>query len=613
MNRFSIRNLSASLRLVAFLCIFLPFAAVFSSCTPEEPDPLADYDSNRSGVELSLNRNTWDVSADSSRTVLRIKSSYLWYIEIPDEAKDWLTASQMWGDSLQTYKVYLYATQNDSPEPRKAIVTVRSGKSKKRLTVTQGVAPLVLTEADVPDFDKYYKPKEFTFDMLRSDSKWSWCRSKQSEHFVVFWDKQYGEYGLYGDRKGTANTSPSTCSVTGMVVDIDDLLMKAELFYEMNINTLKFADVGKGKSVLDRYKMEIYLLYQGEWLATGSGYDNVIGALWVNPSTCKPVGSTIAHEIGHSFQYMVFCDYLEQKGVPESQRPSANTTQGPGWRYGFGPNGSGGCGWWEQCAQWQSLQEFSAKENYKPQAFQGWAGEFTTSTSLHVLHERPRYANYFIQWYWVDKYGIDFIGKLWRESRYPEDPCETYMRLAGMDNAAFNDDMWRYAAHCVTYDMGEIRSYGKNYVGNVAITNFAKVDGWWRISDSKAPESTGSNAILLNGAAGQTVSANFQGLYEMQGSVYKCGPQGNAGWRYGFVSYNKDGSTTYGDIFSDAEGTATFNVPANSSKLWFVVCGAPKSYERHAWPTDASKSDTDTDDNKWPWQVQFSGTNPYGK
>ena len=28
-------------------------------------------------------------------------------------------------------------------------------------------------------------------------------------------------------------------------------------------------------------------------------YDDVIGALWVNPSTCQPVGATIGHEIGH--------------------------------------------------------------------------------------------------------------------------------------------------------------------------------------------------------------------------------------------------------------------------------------------------------------------------
>ena len=237
-----------------------------------------------------------------------------------------------------------------------------------------------------------------------------------------------------------------------------------------------------------------------------------------------------------------------------------------------------------------------------------------SSTSLHVLHERPRYANYFIQWYWTDKFGIDFIGKLWRESKYPEDPCETYMRLTGMDNAAFNDDIWRYAAHCVTFDFNEVRSYGKNYVGAVATTSFSDAGGgWWRISDSKAPESTGSNAILLNNAAGKTVTASFEGLYEMQGSTYKCGPESNAGWRYGFVSYNSDGSTTYSEIFRESGGNASFNVPSNSSKLWFVVSGAPQTYERHAWPTEASKSDTDTDDNKWPWKVSFSGTRPSGK
>ena len=96
----------------------------------------------------------------------------------------------------------------------------------------------------------------------------------------------------------------------GLRVDIDDLLEKAEQFYKTNIEALKFAQLGEDKSYLDKYKMEIYLLYQTEWLATGSGYDNKIGALWVNPSTCQPVGSTIAHEIGHSFQYQVYCDKI---------------------------------------------------------------------------------------------------------------------------------------------------------------------------------------------------------------------------------------------------------------------------------------------------------------
>lgn len=174
-------------------------------------------------------------------------------------------------------------------------------------------------------------------DMFSRDAKWSFYRHKQSEHFIVFWEVGFGK-------------DPNAKSVSeSMRVDVDDLLAKAEQFYLTNIETLKFAEVGQGKSYLDRYKMQIYLLYQEEWLATGSGYDDVIGALWINPSTCKPVGSTIAHEIGHSFQYQVYCDKLLNGAAKDFHQ---------GFRYGFGPNGEGGNGFWEQCAQWQSLQTY---------------------------------------------------------------------------------------------------------------------------------------------------------------------------------------------------------------------------------------------------------------
>ena len=148
-----------------------------------------------------------------------------------------------------------------------------------------------LSPSDIPDYNKYYKPNEFRdMDMFNSASKWSWYRYKQSEHFFVFWESGFGD-------------NPNAASIQkNLRVDIDDLLAKAEQFYTTNIVKIKFCNVGEGKSYLDIYKMEIYLLYQDEWLATGSGYDNVIGALWVNPSTCQPVGSVIAHEIGSSFQ-----------------------------------------------------------------------------------------------------------------------------------------------------------------------------------------------------------------------------------------------------------------------------------------------------------------------
>lgn len=120
------------------------------------------------------------------------------------------------------------------------------------------------------------------------------------------------------------------------------------LLGQTNIEKLKLAELGKGKSYLDKYKMEIYLLYQEEWLATGSGYDNKIGALWVNPSTCQPVGSTIAHEIGHSFQYQVYCDKLCQGETDDLKS---------GFRYGYAGS-NGGNGFWEQCAQWQSFQDY---------------------------------------------------------------------------------------------------------------------------------------------------------------------------------------------------------------------------------------------------------------
>lgn len=150
----------------------------------------------------------------------------------------------------------------------------------------------MMDKSKIKDFDKYYCPGTWNEgfekgpdNMLRSDAKWSWWRMKQSEHFFVFWEPGFGD-------------NPNAESVPEELrVDVDDLLAKAELFYKTNVEKLGMATVGQGKSVLDNHKMQIYLLYQTEWLATGSGYDDKIGALWVNPSTCKPVGSTIGHEL----------------------------------------------------------------------------------------------------------------------------------------------------------------------------------------------------------------------------------------------------------------------------------------------------------------------------
>ena len=191
-----------------------------------------------------------DVNATAS---VRLTVDHEWYLVSSDKTEqEWLKADITHGVSTKNKKITFTALEEGLAETRTAKFKIVSGANSKKFTVTQGRKTLILTEDEVEDFDKYYKPLEFDFDMLRSDSKWSWCRSKQTEHVVVFWDKQYGEYGLYGDRMGVENTSPSTCSSSKMKVDIDDLLAKAEQFYKINTETLKFSEPGTGKSVLSR-------------------------------------------------------------------------------------------------------------------------------------------------------------------------------------------------------------------------------------------------------------------------------------------------------------------------------------------------------------------------
>ena len=586
------------------LALALP---LFFACSGEDPtedpvDPVEPEDTYEATIDFPEGSNLDIAAVEGSTATFQFNCDHEWKLEIDEEGAVWLHPNKSEGKTKKVLTITFTADANTGAE-RTATCTIVSGASKKEFTVTQQQVAIVLDESDVQDLDKFYQPAEFNYDMMRSDSRWSWCRSKQSEHFVVFWDIKYGEYGLYGDRVGQANTSPSTCKVSSMKVDIDDLLKKAEEFYELNVNTLGFARTGNGQSVLDKYKMQIYILYQSEWLATGSGYDNTIGALWVNPSTCQPVGSTIGHEIGHSFQYMTFCDYLLQQGIEGDAAINAKTTQGPGWRYGFGAAGAGGNAFWEQTAQWQSFQ----LTKYRSGAFSGWYSEYTTSAYLHVLHERPRYANYFIHWWWVEETGdISFIGRLWNEAVYPEDPVETYMRLMGYDVDAMNDSMWQYAAHMLTYDTDELRSYGKNNIGDTAVTNISKNDeGWWQIAAVKAPETTGSNAIRMTIPTDRKVAVTLDQNLGISGCV--SGSITLAGWRYGFVAYG-GGKTYYSPVWSATGEQQSWEVPSGASKLWLVVTGAPKNYERHAWDDES-----DTNDTKWPWKAQFEGTKPYGK
>ncbi|MCU4162363.1 DUF4859 domain-containing protein [Carboxylicivirga caseinilyticus] len=458
---------------------------------------------------------------------------------------------------------------------------------------------VVLTEDDVTDYQKYYKPAEMAdMDVLRSDSKWSFVRSRQSDHFIVFWEEGFGDDPNSSDLEEK------------MRIDIDDLLQKAEEFFSININTLKFADLGTSKTNLETYKMQIYLHYTEEWMAFGAGYDDVIGALWVNPATCKPVGSTIAHEIGHSFQYQVYADLLAHGEITN------DFTRG--FRYGFG--GNGGNAFWEQTAQWQAFQ------SYPMEAFTSYNfSVYCNNYHRHICHEHQRYASYWMHYFWTDKHGIDAVARVWRESVSPEDPLETYMRIYELSVSDLNDEIYEAATKFVTWDLDAIRSNGENYIGQLKYKFYQLEDGSYQVAYSHCPGSTGYNVIPLNVPdAGTTVTTKFTALSPgsdlapndpgnyadnettLVTTHYNTGSQARAGWRYGYVALLTDGTRVYGDMNQNTSAEIDFIIPANCERLWLVVTGAPKTYIAHPW------DEIESNDDQWPYIIKFTNTDLLG-
>ena len=578
-----------------------------AGCQKTQPEGEGQDHSTEDKYEatITLNNTTVVLGAEEGATgTLVFSCDHQWTLEIPEGA-DWLTPSKTSGKSTKTTSITFTAKANEGSR-REATCRIVSGASKKKFTVAQDMAVLILSASDVPDIDKYYKPAEFKFDMLRSDSQWSWCRSAQSEHFFLFWEKGYGAYGLYGAKAGTENTSPKTLSSSdALYVDIDDLLEKAEEFYRVNIDQLKFADIASGKSNLNKYKMQIYLHHTTEWMAYGGGYDNVIGGLWINPATCHPVGSTIAHEIGHSFQYMVYADAIAN-GAPNDFST--------GWRYEIGQ----GCGFWEQCAQWQSYQSY-AEQAFTTVNFT----EFVNNCHRHFTHEHQRYASYFLMWHWASLHGVSEIGELWRLSKKPEDPIQTYQRKHSLSMEQLNEMLYDYSARCVTWDFSvestnlyegkltgvtqPVRDFGKNYIGKIGWTgNYEKSTGFYTVDYSRAPEATGFNHIRLNVPSDGNVQVRFEGIPNAAG-FNKVSDASIAGWNVGFVSLMPDGSRVYSEstrVRTSAD--ISYNVPSGATKLWFVVAATPETYLQHLWDED------NTNDEQWPFRVKFTGTDLFG-
>ena len=607
------RNITKVLSKSALVALF---ALCFSACSDEDNVIVG----NITIAESELNKTVdWD-EVESSITFV---ANSEWSASVSDVTTraantkiDWLTLTVNTGKAGEV-KMPFYIKENNSEFYRDAQIEIRCGDKTSIINVHQNQNPdavHTMDKSQVENFDKYTCPNTWNegFErgvdyMLRDDARWSFWRMKQSEHFFVFWEPGFGY-------------DPGSSDVPASLrVNIDDLLQKAEQFYTTNIETLKMATTGQGKSYLDQYKMQIYILYQQDWLATGSGYDNKIGALWVNPSTCQPVGSTIAHEIGHSFQYQVACDKLLNGEGSETEYG-----MDCGFRYGFGANGAGGCAYWEQCAQWQSFQSYP-EECFTQDAH---TAVWLRNHHRHFNHEFMRYASYWLPYYLTQKHGIEAYGQIWRESKYPEDPIQTYARLfctGDMEN--FYDEYYDYAARAVNYDFDAIHQYlSYNPAAANYVTNMLPKDGGFQPTYDNCPGTTGFNAIELNiPAAGTKVKADLKAVAPgsslvdgdagkvvngdgaVIGNVSTYNKQSNmsSAYRIGFVAVTGD-KAVYGEMAKGKEAVAEMDVPAGTDKLYLVVVATPTNYERQEWDDD------ETNDQQWPYNVKFEGTGVKG-
>lgn len=466
---------------------------------------------------------------------------------------------------------------------KKIFTSIKHTSVFKRLASFTAAAILMPMALCASEKDVYIPYSMRGSDFNNENSQWCYARSKESEHFIIFWEKGFGN--------DPSQASAPSGSTADYKVNIDNVLDVADKAFEVNVDKLGF--VVKGESKTDTYKMIIRLYYREDWLATGSGEDDMIGILNLSPSAARAGGHTVAHEVGHCFQYQTHCD------INDPQR---------GFNYGFGENGAGGNCWWEQCAQWQGFELFPEEifTNYR-------FSEYLSNHHKNIIHESPRYANYFIQWYWTYKHGDDFIGRMWREAKYLEDPVDAYKRMNGLTQEEFNDDMHECNSRLATWDIPSIKGYGQNYMTSRSQCkmNESENEGYYKIVPEMCPENYGYNVIQLNIPQNEkTVKAFFNGIIP-DGTTYRRINPFDAEWRYGFVAVDSNGERYYSDMgsakYRSEKDTLEFTCPENCKSLMLVVTGCTRRHWHHEW------DDNNSNDEQWPYEIKLENTDLLGK
>lgn len=400
-------------------------------------------------------------------------------------------------------------------------------------------------------------------DYHNPSSQFSLDRMYETKNLAAFWEAEFGD-------------NPANCKDEKFRFPLDDLMKETEKIYVFFRDELKFSE--KGNSLTDKYRMNLYFYYSEEGTLYGGGTENKIGIAWITPNRVKyaPYGG-MAHELGHSFQYMVNSDGK--------------------WGFSTNPEGGKAQAIWEMTSQymlWQYYPNWIEFENYHLK-------DYLANCYKAFLHEDNCYNSPHVLEYWADLHGKDFIGKLWHNAKKGEDPVLAYKRLTGISQEAFINEMFDAARKFITWDIERIREVCKPYVNSHSTELLLSNGGWYKVAPSNCPQNYGYNGIALEvPSEGQEIIIDFDGIAGSAG--YRNVNVDSANWRYGFVAYKNNGERVYGDVYSDKQGKAKFVVPKGTKNLWFVVLGAPLKHWEHLWDNDVSN------DEQWPYQIKISGS-----
>ncbi len=471
----------------------------------------------------------------------------------------------------------------------------------------QGIAQDAKKTVYIPEEWRANRTDTLLYKESDPDNKYTWSKSRsvESDNVIIFWDK------FYGSKK--PSESPAVYRV-----DEQDLLKKCEDFYDLEINKLGFVD--PVNSNVAKYKIMVLLNHTADWVCYGGGYDYQISALWLGPSACKPVGSAVAHEVGHSFHYMCYAEHSGHKN---------SSTDNTGFHLACG----NGQAIWEQTAQWQSLQ------SYPDEMYSQSINVFRNSHNYAFSHEWHRYQSYWFLYYLCQYYNdLTTVAQVWntpmtgQTDRNASDFNQALMKLKGLKAADLFKLYHDYASRLASWDLEACKPYRDAYIGDFTYRCVQTAQQTYQVALASTPQSSGFNIVPLEvPAAGTKVTTHFTALKdgsalangdpaEMMNGETQWGKSNrtkyipnsnylNRAFRLGYAALMKDGTRQYfsadslyctgvAEVSADVEMT----VPEGVSRLWLIVTPAPKKYVAHKWTEGMANAE------HWPYRFQLEGT-----